>query len=67
MRLVLYSLLGGLSFYQVVAWNGISYVTLVYAEAGKGYWVLVLEDAIIDILIIFLLFPLKRQCSLFCK
>lgn len=32
------------SYYQVVTWDGTSYVKPASAEAGVGYWVLVLED-----------------------
>jgi len=38
-----------ISFYQVLTWDGTSYVTPTIAEAGKGYWVLVLEDATVTI------------------
>lgn len=39
------SLFSGVGYYQVLTWNGVSYVTPTAAEAGRGYWVLVLADA----------------------
>ena len=38
------SIFSGVSFYQVLTWDGSSYVTPAVAEAGVGYWVLVLEE-----------------------
>jgi hypothetical protein len=36
------SIFNGVGYYQVVTWNGASYVTPTDAEAGRGYWALVL-------------------------
>ena len=41
--------LGGVGFYQVSTWDGSTYVVPTVVEAGRGYWVLVLEDIIIEI------------------
>jgi len=38
------SVLSGISFYQLVSWSGSGYVTATLFEAGRGYWLLVLED-----------------------
>jgi hypothetical protein len=38
------SILSDVGYYQVLTWNGVSYVTPTVAEAGRGYWVLVLAD-----------------------
>ena len=43
------SIFSGLPFYQVLTWDGSSYVTPTVAEAGVGYWVLVLEETTITI------------------
>jgi len=46
------NIFNGIGYYQVLTWDGVSYVPLDpsdQAEAGKGYWVLVLEDAIVTI------------------
>jgi len=36
--------LSGVGFYQLVAWSGTGYVSVSSFEAGKGYWLLVLQD-----------------------
>jgi len=38
------SVLDGVSFYQLVTWSGTGYVAASDFEAGRGYWLLVLED-----------------------
>jgi len=38
------SIFSGVGFYQVYTWDGSGYVVPLVAEAGWGYWVLVLED-----------------------
>jgi len=38
------SILSGLGFYQLVTWSGTGYVAVTEFEAGRGYWLLVLED-----------------------
>ena len=38
------SVLGGVGFYQLVTWSGTGYVTSTEFEAGRGYWLLVLEN-----------------------
>ena len=36
-------------FYQLLTWNGNSYVTSTTIEPGKGYWALVLEPTTITV------------------
>jgi len=46
------NIFNGISYYQVLTWDGASYVTLVPSdepEAGRGYWVLVLEAVTVTI------------------
>jgi len=43
------SIFSDVGFYQVLTWDGSGYVTLPIAEAGIGYWVLVLEETTISI------------------
>jgi len=43
------SIFSDVGFYQVLTWDGSSYVTPPEAEAGVGYWVLVLEETTITI------------------
>jgi len=43
------SVLRGIGFYQVVTWDGRGYVPVSTFQAGVGYWLLVLEDAIIEV------------------
>jgi hypothetical protein len=38
------NIFNGTGYYQVVTWDGTSYVTPTNAEAGVGYWALVLEN-----------------------
>ena len=38
------SVLGDVGFYQLVTWSGSGYIVTSDFEAGKGYWLLVLED-----------------------
>jgi len=38
-----------LGFYQIVTWDGSGYIVSTSIEAGKGYWVLVLEDTLLSI------------------
>ena len=38
------SVLGGVGFYQLVTWGGTGYISATEFEAGRGYWLLVLED-----------------------
>ena len=38
------SVLDGVGFYQLVTWSGTGYVTATEFEAGRGYWLLVLQD-----------------------
>jgi hypothetical protein len=35
-------------FYQVLTWDGTSYVTPTYVELGKGYWLLVMEETTVN-------------------
>jgi len=37
------------SFYQVVTWTGSGYIPVSTFEPGRGYWVLVLEDVIVEV------------------
>ena len=37
-----------LGFYQILTWNGEGITTVNYLEPFKGYWVLVLEDTVLD-------------------
>jgi hypothetical protein len=39
------SIFSNVSYYQVLSWNGNGYTTPTTAEAGKGYWILVLKTA----------------------
>jgi len=43
------NILSGVGYYQVLTWNGTSYIKPVIAEAGRGYWILVLEDTTVTI------------------
>ena len=43
------SIFSDVSFYQVLTWDGTNYITPVVAEAGVGYWVLVLEETTVTI------------------
>jgi len=43
------SIFAGAGFYQVLTWDGSTYVTPSVAEAGVGYWVLVLEETSVPI------------------
>ena len=43
------SIFADVGFYQVLTWDGSSYVTPTAAEAGVGYWILVLEETTITI------------------
>jgi hypothetical protein len=43
------SILSGAGYYQVVTWSGTSYVDAENAEAGRGYWVLVLSATTLNI------------------
>jgi len=43
------SVLSGLGFYQLVTWSGTGYFTATEFEAGRGYWLLVLEETNITI------------------
>ena len=38
------SIMDGKGFFQLVTWSGTGYVPATSFEAGKGYWLLVLED-----------------------
>ena len=38
------SVLDGIAFFQLVTWSGSGYVASSEFEAGRGYWLLVLED-----------------------
>jgi len=38
------SVLGDVGFFQLVTWSGTGYVAATEFEAGRGYWLLVLED-----------------------
>ena len=43
------SVLSGAGFYQVVTWTGTGYVSVSSFEVGVGYWLLVLEDVIVEV------------------
>jgi len=43
------SIFADVSFYQVLTWDGSSYIAPNSAEAGVGYWILVLEETTITI------------------
>jgi rhodanese-related sulfurtransferase len=43
------NILSSVGFYQVLTWDGTSYVTPDTAEAGRGYWVLVLTDTTVTV------------------
>ena len=43
------SIFAGVPFYQVISWDGSGYVTPTVAEAGIGYWILVLEETTVTI------------------
>ena len=43
------NIFNGVTYYQVVTWNGTSYVTPTAAEAGCGYWALVLTETTLNI------------------
>jgi len=43
------NIFSGVGYYQVLTWDGTSYVTPTTAEAGWGYWVLVLADTTVTI------------------
>ena len=43
------SIFGDVGFYQVLTWDGTSYISPTVAETGVGYWVLVLENTSIAI------------------
>ena len=43
------NILSDVGFYQVLTWDGISYVTPENVECGRGYWILVLEETTIEI------------------
>ena len=43
------SVLDGVGFYQLVTWSGTGYATSTEFEAGRGYWLLVLEDTNVTI------------------
>jgi pimeloyl-ACP methyl ester carboxylesterase/predicted MPP superfamily phosphohydrolase len=43
------SIFNGIGYYQVLTWSGTSYVTPTNAEAGRGYWVLVLSSTTVDV------------------
>ena len=43
------SIFSDVGFYQVLTGDGSSYVTPSVAEAGVGYWVLVLEETTLSI------------------
>ena len=36
-------------FYQLLTWDGTSYITSAVIEPGKGYWALVLESTTITV------------------
>ena len=36
-------------FYQLLTWDGTSYITSTTIEPGKGYWALVLEPTTITV------------------
>ena len=43
------TIFSGVPFYQVLTWDGSSYVTPTEVEAGVGYWVLVLQETTVSI------------------
>lgn len=43
------SIFSDVGFYQVLTWDGTSYSSPTVAEAGVGYWVLVLEETTVNI------------------
>lgn len=43
------NIFSGIGYYQVVAWDGTKYVAPSNAEAGRGYWVLVLAETTMNI------------------
>jgi hypothetical protein len=43
------NILGCVDYYQVVTWDGTCYVSPSTAEAGQGYWVLVLADTTVTV------------------
>ena len=43
------SVLSGIGFYQLVTWSGTGYVAATEFEAGRGYWLLVLEDVNVSV------------------
>ena len=38
------TILGNVGFYQLITWSGSGYISATSFEAGRGYWLLVLED-----------------------
>jgi hypothetical protein len=43
------SIFSGVSYYQVLTWSGTSYTTPTTVEAGRSYWVLVLQPRVLTI------------------
>lgn len=43
------SIFSDVGFYQALTWDGTSYISPTVAEAGVGYWVLVLEETAVTI------------------
>jgi len=43
------NIFSGVGYYQVLTWSGTSYATPTAAEAGRGYWALVLSPATINV------------------
>jgi hypothetical protein len=43
------TIFSGVPFYQVLTWDGTMYTSPGVAEAGVGYWVLVLEETVITV------------------
>ncbi len=43
------SVLGGVGFYQLVAWSGTGYISASEFEEGRGYWLLVLQDTNVSV------------------
>jgi len=43
------SVLDGVGFYQLVTWSGSGYVSASEFEAGKGYWLLVLQETSVTV------------------
>ncbi len=43
------NIFSAIGYYQVLTWDGTSYITPTMAEAGKGYWVLVLANTTVTI------------------